>query len=227
MSQKTIYPGMPSGNPGQAFESSNPFAQSFDAQSPFGGTVYPGMPGQPTQVKAQGRTPIMGFFYSVSKNAFGEYWPLYEGPNKIGRNEQNTVVLKEASVSDFHATITIRRMKKGDESLGVSVFLQDNNSMVGTMLNGETLDYNPRGCKDGDIITVGANYELYLILVDADKFGLAPKSAFTPTSDDMGFAPDAPFTVPGGEYMPEKGTIGGTGGVQNARSTVYMPGAKK
>ena len=219
MSQKTIYPGMPSPGSGQQYGSSNPFSQFPDTQSPFNGTVYP----HSGQTTPQAKSPIMGFFYSVSRTSFGEYWPLYEGPNKIGRNDQNTVVLQENSVSDYHAVLTIRRMKKGNENVGVSVFLQDNNSMLGTMLNGETLDYNPRECKNGDIITVGANYELYLILVDADAIGLTTKPDFS--SSEMPVISDTPDNNPW--TVMDKGTIGGNAHTQRPKTTIYMPGNKK
>lgn len=29
---------------------------------------------------------VMGFLYSVSRSQAGEFWPLYVGPNRIGRS---------------------------------------------------------------------------------------------------------------------------------------------
>ena len=115
-------------------------------------------------------------------------------------------------------------MKKGEESVGVSVYLQDSNSMLGTMLNGETLDYHPRECKNGDIITVGASYELYLILVDAEAIGLSPKSDFS-SSADLSATSDPSIDRPW--MAPDKGTIGGHSTVQTAKTTIYMPVRKK
>lgn len=153
--------------------------------------LYPGMPAdnnQETQVSGMGTSspakseykskPIMGFLYSVSKTAYGEFWPLYAGPNTIGRSKENSICLPEVTVSDFHANIVIRKMQNKGVANGVTVFIRDSGSINGTMLNGMTLDLNPIKCQHGDIITVGNNYELYVILVDPDSLGLSQKPDF-------------------------------------------------
>lgn len=124
---------------------------------------------------------VMGFLYSVSRSQAGEFWPLYVGPNRIGRSAQCDIHLMEASVSENHATLVIRKMQNNGQSAGVFVFIQDTGSMYGTMLNGVTLDFNPKECKSGDIISVGENYELYFMLVDSEALGLKVKPGFKST----------------------------------------------
>lgn len=141
-------------------------------------TNYPGMPSSKPGVNSK---PVMGFLYSVSRTPLGEWWPLYVGPNRIGRSADCEIPLYEASVSENHATLVIRKMHNNGANAGVFVFLQDTGSMYGTMLNGVTLDFNPKECKSGDIISVGENYELYFILVDPDSIGLSTKPDFKST----------------------------------------------
>lgn len=240
MAEKTVFPGMPVGFP---------VKNAPVGGTPARGTVYPGMaPSASTGGVTEGK-PLMGFLFSVSKTPYGEFWPLYAGPNTIGRNPGNTVQLHEATVSGTHATLVIRRMQQSGVSSGLSVFIQDTGSAVGTMLNGCTLDYNPRCCKTGDIITVGENYELYLVLVDADAIGLSVRDNFMPSEQEpvsmpagmnpfeWGQAPASPFA--GSEH---KGTLPGSGFVSSAlvgqsqpvasnpfdsrKATIYMPGKK-
>lgn len=184
MAEKTIFPGMaaPSAAPAAA------------PQAPANGTMYPGMAAPAPEQKSNnsGSKPIMGFLFSVSKTPYGEFWPLYVGPNTIGRGSSNAICLAESSVSDSHATIVIRKMQKQGSNNGIFVFVQDTGSMCGTLLNGDTLDFNPRECKSGDIITIGANYELLLIIVDPDALGLQPKPDFQATDKAAAAAAPSP-----------------------------------
>lgn len=124
---------------------------------------------------------VMGFLYSVSRSQAGEFWPLYVGPNRIGRSSKCEVPLMEASVSENHATLVIRKMQNNGQNAGVFVFIQDTGSMCGTMLNGVTLDFNPKECKSGDVISIGENYELYFVLIDSEALGLKVKPEFKST----------------------------------------------
>ncbi|HIZ87981.1 MAG TPA: FHA domain-containing protein [Candidatus Coprenecus pullistercoris] len=124
---------------------------------------------------------VMGFLYSVSRTQAGEFWPLHVGPNRIGRSAQCEISLSEASVSENHATLVIRKMHNNGQNAGVFVFIQDTGSMYGTMLNGVTLDFSPKECKSGDIISIGENYELYFVLIDSEALGLKIKPGFKST----------------------------------------------
>ncbi len=199
---KTVYPGMSA--------SDNGGFQGINQQRPM--TQFPGME-QNLKTGSKHSKPIMGFLYSVSKTSYGEYWPLYVGPNEIGRGNDCSICLKEASVSEKHATLVIRNMVENGKKIGVVVFIQDTGSMYGTMLNGVTLDFNPKECKSGDIITIGANYELYFILVDPDLLGLSPKEDFkcieTVANVDSDWGKSSPVGVHVGDDY--KGTLPGTG----------------
>lgn len=194
------------------------------AQHPFSANPFT------SQDKNSGGKPVMGFLFSVSKTAIGEYWPLYVGPNTIGRGTGCSICLNEESVSENHATLVIRKMQNNGESSGVFVFIQDTGSMYGTMLNGVNLDFNPKECKNGDIITIGENYELCFLLVDTDEIGLFPKKEFkssgtasdaaapawNPQQTPMGFNPNQPKgTLPGNAASPFDGA--------GRKSTIYMP----
>lgn len=215
---QTVYPGMPAN--GSPFQPGNPANQH-----PM--TQFPGGNDGAASGKETGK-PIMGFLYSVSKTANGEYWPLYVGPNTIGRGGSCAIKLKEATVSENHATLVIRKMMNNGEKEGIFVFVQDTGSTVGTMLNGVTLNFSPKECKNGDIITIGANYELYLILVDPDAVGLAPKEDFksVEVKSDINvpaWGATPPMGVNTGNQP--KGTQPGAGSspFDGRKPTIYMP----
>ena len=171
----------------------------------------------PSSKPGSSSKPVMGFLYSVSRTPLGEWWPLYVGPNRIGRSENCEIPLHEASVSENHATLVIRKMHNNGANAGVFVFLQDTGSMYGTMLNGVTLDFNPKECKSGDIISVGENYELYFVLVDPDSLGLAPKPGFKSTETGIGEASGPQM----GYNQAPKGTM------QGASSSPFDGSSKK
>ena len=65
----------------------------------------------------------------------------------IGRGDANTIVINSARVSRNHARLI--RTRRG-------VYLQDDNSSVGTFLNGERIQPGvPVQLKSGDIIQLG------------------------------------------------------------------------
>lgn len=208
---KTIYPG-----------GMNPSNSQPDSL----GTQYPGMPAQNTSDAPL--KPIMGFLYSVSRTPAGEYWPLYVGPNDIGSSSACSISLQEASVAERHATLVIRKMQNNGESNGILVFIQDSASTYGTMLNGVTLDFRPKECKSGDVISIGDNYELYFILIDADSLGLKTKSGFKPLAQKS-VQVEEPIHNSIYSAM-NKGTMPGNGSspfVSNSKKTVYIPPQKK
>ena len=161
---------------------------------PSRGTVVPGMmettqravynvqpetlnPHQPQQRSIVSGKPVVGFLYSVSRTMAGEYWPLYVGQNTIGQSPSCSVVLPEGTVSGEHAVLVVRRMKNPEK---VIASISDARSTNGTMVNGESLGFSAVECKNGDIITIGDNYELFLILIDPTTLGLKPSENFVP-----------------------------------------------
>lgn len=182
----TIVPGM-SDNLGMP-ESGDPRRMSSPARKP----------------KASGK-PVVGFLYSVSRTAVGEFWPLHIGQNTIGQNPSSDVVLPEGTVSSDHAVLVVRKMKNPEK---VIASISDARSTNGTMINGESLGFSAMECKNGDVITIGDNYELYLVLIDAPSLGLKVQENFiaieeTP-SPNMSPIEDG-YTRPGGDYPPFAG----------------------
>lgn len=233
---KTVVPGME--NPYGFGDPSN--QGGVPQQGPvYKGTHFPGMdanPNKPMQTDATHK-PIMGFLFSVSRTSVGEYWPLYMGLNTIGRAMNSSVRMSEATISDNHAEIVIRQMKNPDTVL---VSIQDARSTCGTLLNGSSLGFEAQECHNGDIITIGEHYELFLILVDTKSLGLAVRSDFIPVGPAAGNAQmpatgvmgsvgnPMPYGQPQSSYYTQTpGNPMGTGPRQQSTSTVIMPGLKK
>ena len=248
MSQnKTVIPGLEPNEGGsnnyRGSSSSNFYSRGAQA-APKGGTVVPGMqpnmggyqqgPAQTQQYQQQpprviSGKPVVGFLYSVSRTLAGEYWPLYIGQNTIGKSPSCNICLKEGTISEDHAVLVVRKMKNPEK---VIASISDARSTNGTMLNGQSLGFSAEECHNGDIITIGDNYELYLILVDAPTLGLKAKENFiaigeaedeenemmedepyfpgsqrpTRTAGDLGGPTPPPFN--GGGYNGPAGTVG-------------------
>lgn len=122
--------------------------------------------------------PVVGFLYSVSRTPSGEYWPLHLGENTIGRDEDNDIVLSEMTVSGHHATLNIRRMKTTKEYLA-DIYVRGVN---GGFVNEEEVRKEAE-CKNGDFLTIGDNYVLYLILVNPFELGLKVAEGFAPAEE--------------------------------------------
>lgn len=143
------------------------------------GTVIPGMKKNSDQSVATTK-PILGFLYSVSRKQSGEYWPLHLGLNTIGRSGNCDITLSEGTVSEHHADLVIRQMKNPAKTI---CSIQDAKSTCGTMINGESIAFDPVVCKNGDIITVGEHYQCYLVLIDAKELGLGVQEDFISCED--------------------------------------------
>lgn len=260
MSQKrTVVPGMESNeqtytpSPTSTPSSSQGFYQPR-GQRPAKGTYVQGMdnptepggasrgngeqpftPHQQTTPRANaGGKPVLGFLYSISRTPQGEFWPIYQGQNTIGKNTECDIQLPEGTVSGEHAVLVVRKLKKPEK---VIASIADSRSTNGTMLNGESLGFTAVECQNGDIITIGDSYELYLILIDAAAIGLSVADGFVPVATQQqepdfnndfdpnathpGFGP-APFGPQ--PYTPAGGTVGldGTSGFSGHGGTVGM-----
>jgi pSer/pThr/pTyr-binding forkhead associated (FHA) protein len=157
-----------------------------------GGTVVPGMePYSPATEQshkphfASGK-PVVGFLYSISRQGYGEYWPLHIGPNTIGSDPKCNICLKEMTVSSQHAELVIRKMKNPEKMVAS---LSDTHSTNGTMINKESLSFSAVECFNNDIITIGENYVLVLILIDATALGLSKAEHFLPIEEEDNFNP--------------------------------------
>lgn len=204
MSNTTNYPGME--HAGQSGMYQRPGAV------PNGGTVVPGMQKQaagvelpqPERVKA----PVVGFLYSISRNGIGEYWPVCIGPNTIGRNAENDICLPESTVSDRHAVMNVKRLK----STGAIVAqIQDTGSKNGIFVNDEELDFGIHECKNNDVLQIGDNYQLLLLLINTNEHGLKIAEDFIAV-DEVPAPPQfgAPFGGGASPYNPGNRASNGT-----------------
>lgn len=246
---ETNFGGAPNG------ASSNNFYSRGNQSSAARGTVVPGMmeaqAGTPTgnapasapqpRKAVQPGKPIVGFLYSISRTRVGEFWPIQLGKNTIGQAEGNDILLPEGTISSNHAVLLTRQGKNG-----IIASIKDDQSTNGTKINGEPLDFGAEECHDGDIITVGNNYELLLVLIDTEKRGLKPAEDFIPV--EMETASEEPEDIPpfpggmtrpggfdpyndgptawgnnGGGYSPVGGTVGMDGSVSGGSHGGTIP----
>ena len=254
MSQnKTVVPGMDGGNS----YSSEFYSKNTNVAGSSKGTVVPGMNQASSnhqqtshtqqQVHHHSGKPVAGFLYSISRQGIGESWPLHQGQNTIGSSPECDICLSEGTVSGEHAVLVVRKMKNPEKTIAS---ISDARSTNGTMLNGESLGFSAAECFNGDIITIGENYELVVILIDVKALGLKIAENFIPLNqaepmyeNDNVYTPNKPkLTQPGGYQPPHfdpqstihpsaayfngpinDGTVGldGTGGVKSG-GTVGM-----
>ena len=159
----------------------------------------------PAKNEANDSSPVVGFLYSISRQGIGEYWPIKLGRNTIGRSESCDIQLAEASVSDLHASLSVKIMKSTGRLVAS---IKDEGSKTGLFLNDEELDYDNYSCKNLDVIVVGSSYRILIILVDAPEYGLTAAENFVstevskPTAKPAAAKPiaepmdDDPFTRP-------------------------------
>ena len=119
------------------------------------------------------RRRLVGFLFSVSHVQEGEFWALYLGDTVIGNGEETDICLLEKTVSHIHATVT-SQIDGGK----LKVSIVDNQSVNGTLVNGEYITATDKVCYDGDIITIGKHYQLLLLLADTNKYGLTLSKGF-------------------------------------------------
>jgi hypothetical protein len=97
------------------------------------------------------------------------------------------------------------------------------------MINGEPIGFSAEECHNGDVITIGSNYELLLVLIDAGKLGLSVSKDFVPVAqdEDEDDAPDVPHFDSGatrGGFYGNSGPVWG-GGTAPAGGTVGLDGS--
>ena len=162
--------------------------------------------------------PIVGFLYSVSKSAAGEFWPLHLGANTIGRDEDNEICLRELTVSGKHATLNIRRMKTTKEYLADIEIKGVNGGFVNDLEVRRDAE-----CKSGDFITIGDNYVLYLILVNPFELGLKVAEGFQAAEENAILKVEEPAferdnDLTGHMYDASRRVVGGTEGMDGSDS---------
>ncbi len=134
--------------------------------------------------------PVVGFLYSISRQGIGEFWPLHIGRNTIGRSTDCDVCLRERTVSDLHAVLNIKQMKTTHKVLAS---IKDEGSKNGIFVNDIELGYDSHACSNNDILTVGLNYKLLLLLIDTESYGLSVSEEFIdaaePEANEIDFNP--------------------------------------
>ena len=163
------------------------YVPGMDGETQSGGTTDSAMR-KPSPSKTDDMVagkPVLGFLYSVSRTSFGEFWPLYLGPNTIGRDASCDIILQEGTVSGQHATLIIHQEDDGEVYAGI----KDNGSTHGVKVNGKSAHFDVAGCNNMDIIKIGKAYELLFILVDANAAGLKPAENFVKTEAEKSARP--------------------------------------
>ena len=213
---------------GQGF---NPYSRPKNFYEQQGmGTYVPGMhenmvnEGQENKkpLPATNDDPVVGFLYSISRKGIGEFWPLHLGTNTIGRSNDMDIVLKEMTVSEHHADILVKQLKKSENKVIASI--RDAGSKTGIIVNDEELGYDMFSCKTNDIITIGSCYRLLLLLIDAEQYGLTVAENFIPSDDaddDYDYINEDDFD---GLYDPSKRNVD-TGTVDLNGGDIEGPGA--
>ena len=199
MSQnKTVFPGVgPEGdynpNQGQGYAGGNQAYSRSNNYHRGNGTVFPGMEVQPkgtphpAQNSPQSNSrplgkPIVGFLYSISRTGIGEFWPLHIGQNIIGNSTDCDIVLGEGTVSSKHANLHINKMKRPEKT---EATISDLGSTNGTLVNENSVSVaRPVECVNGDIITIGENYNLLLLLIDTKALGLHLSEIYNDIRED-------------------------------------------
>lgn len=189
---KTVIPGIDNQ---PSFQPQGPQINNFNQpMPPFGNVGAQTVCSNAAAPIVEGFSPkgqLFGFLFSVSKTMAGEYWPLYLGANTIGRGRQNSIQLLETTVSDNHANIHIV-----SRSGKMFASLSDSSSKTGVLLNNELL-ISESYIKNGDVITIGESYELYVILLNAVELNLGVKESFKPANDGPVLPPPFPGGFPG------------------------------
>lgn len=210
MSQnKTVFPGLGQEgdfSPNQSFSNGGqPYSRPSN-QGRSKGTVYPGMEApnnggaaaprdsRPAQSTRGNGKPIVGFLYSISRTGVGEFWPLHIGQNIIGNSSECDIILGEGTVSQKHANLHINKMKKPEKT---EATISDLGSTNGTLVNENSVSVaRPVECVNGDIITIGENYDLLLLLIDTKALGLHLAENFYDVRDDEeDFNPGSGFST--------------------------------
>ena len=102
------------------------------------------------QQAAEGRRVLAGFLVSFQEDTYGNYWPLFEGENLVGRAETSVkcdVAITHGTTSTRHASLRIT---------DASMVLADMKSTNGTYLNGRRLAPSEESAiSDGDKVRFG------------------------------------------------------------------------
>ena len=92
------------------------------------------------------RRKLVGWLVSYTLDPMGVDFKLYEGRNIIGRKADCQITIADSTVSGQHAVILFRAGKYS---------ITDQQSSMGTFVNDEDIELEPKYLNDGDIIRIG------------------------------------------------------------------------
>ena len=102
----------------------------------------------------QDRRKLIGLLISYSNSPNGDFYPLYEGKNFIGRSASSNVFIQgDSSISERHMSILYRVVDQ-------KIKFRDEQSSNGTYVNGELMDDGD--LKNFDKIRIGATQLLFM-----------------------------------------------------------------
>ena len=100
------------------------------------------------------RKKLTGFLVTYTNAANGEFFPLFEGKNYLGRDASSNVVIQgDESVSERHLSIIYRPVDRKFK-------FKDEQSSNGTFINGELTDEGV--LKNLDMIRIGSTQLLFI-----------------------------------------------------------------
>lgn len=120
----------------------------------------------PVRSIAVQKRQIVGVLYSISAGVEGEIFPLYLGRNTIGSALNADVSLREQSVEKLHAVINIDKKVGSDGEYHTIVYISDNHSSSGTIVDGLQISAERKSCRQGSILGFGLNYLLQIFIFD-------------------------------------------------------------
>jgi pSer/pThr/pTyr-binding forkhead associated (FHA) protein len=97
---------------------------------------------------------LVGFLVTYSQSLNGDFFPLYEGKNIIGRDTSASICIQgDPNISDRHLSILYRPVDRKFK-------FKDELSSNGTFINGELTDEGE--LKNSDVIRIGATRILFM-----------------------------------------------------------------
>ena len=100
------------------------------------------------------RKRLVGFLVTFSLSPNGEFFPLYEGKNTVGRDDQSHICIQgDSTISERHLSILFRPVDRKFK-------FKDEQSSNGTFINGELMDEGE--LKNLDEIKAGATRLLFI-----------------------------------------------------------------
>ena len=124
-----------------------------EKKAPVGGTIIQGVSSDKDSGNKE-RKKLVGFLVTYSLSSNGDFFPLYEGKNSVGRDDAAQVCIQEDSnISEKHLSILFRTVDRKFK-------FKDEQSSNGTFVNDELTDEGE--LKNLDVIRIGATRLLFM-----------------------------------------------------------------